>query len=80
MAKIPSDDPRIKVTKTLPQEVLQAWLVASEREQGYEIVPGSFKWVHGWRPEPVEGGGTHNTNTFGGVSYEVTPIVLSDLV
>lgn len=74
MAKIPSGDTQVKITKTLTQGTLQAWLVASEREQGNEIVPGSFKWKHGSRLAGF-GMGEYNEDYFDGVSYEVAPIV-----
>lgn len=76
MAKIPTGDTQVKVTKTLPQRVLQAWLVESEKEQGNEIVPGSFSWKHGSRLAGGFGGmSEHQEPYFEGVSYEVTPIV-----
>ena len=74
MAKIPSGDAQVKVTKTLSQGTLQAWLVAAEKEQGNEIVPGSFDWKYGSR---LSGMGVfeRDASFFDGVTYEVTPIV-----
>lgn len=74
MAKIPSGDVHVKITKTLTEGVLQAWLVATEKEQGNEIIPGSFKWKHGRRSAGF-GIGEHDESYFDGVSYDISPIV-----
>lgn len=77
MAKIPSGDTSVKITKTLSQGTLQAWLVSSEKENGNGIVPGSFNWKHGSRLSEF-GMGEYDEKYFDGVSYDVTPIVNSE--
>lgn len=74
MAKIPSGDTSVKVTKTLSTNTLEAWLRASEKENGNDVVPGSFHWKHGSRLAGFAAG-EYDEKYFDGVSYEVTPIV-----
>lgn len=63
--------PEQKLVRTLSKKDLETMIVNIEALKGFDVVPGTFKWVHGWRPVSIPGQGTHNTNEFGGVSYEV---------